>query len=269
MQSPQPPSQPSVLPQFLGIVFPLAGFLIAIKSSWYAAAISGAVLILGAVVFLIVIAHRGSLSLGFALVALLSTLVGGGLCGAVISQWLSPQASGNPGPSTSSTSTVPTTNTGNVAHSASNGTGLETKSQPETQFLIKIKAVDSSHISGPTSVSIGGVSYPYSFNQACTPNGRSSTFSVAGYDTLTGKLGLDDKQGTTAAVRGYKSTIRIIKDGNRQLGDDMTVSIDKSADLSVKLEGATQITITCTITDQRSDFNSYYSVAFGDARLSK
>jgi hypothetical protein len=67
---------------------------------------------------------------------------------------------------------------------------------------------------------------------------------------------------------GLESTIQVYA-GNRQLGSNHVVSITKTVDLAVPLDGAVQVTVKCRITDSRGTNASYYQVAFGDARAVK
>jgi hypothetical protein len=138
-----------------------------------------------------------------------------------------------------------------------------------SKLLSEMTPLNTNAVDSPKAVTIGTQIYPNSFTLACSTAGPSVTYAVAGYKTLTARVGLDNNQSGAAAKANYASIIRVTSDDGRQLGNELQFSLSKPADLSVPLDGAVQATIKCTLIDPRGGSSGYYQAAFGDATVTK
>lgn len=262
----------------IGLIADSVGLYLAATQNWSAAAYTGAAALGGAILFFVFL--RAPFSRAVVLLALIPAVLGAGVLGAAVGHWLTPptvktvaeQTSPSQTPSATTVTTTASSSVGSsspAATSSSAPPSSSTKLAEGARFLNTVRALNTNAVTSPLAVTIGTQSYPDSLAMGCSKAGAAATFAVAGYTTLKADVGLDNGQGSGAATNGYTSTIRVTAENDRQLGDDIVVSVGKPAQMDINLAGATQITIRCTLSDPRSSSGSYYQVAFGDARLRK
>jgi cytoskeletal protein RodZ len=194
----------------------------------------------------------------------------GGVAGVVVVNWTpapnaEPQHSTQPSPPP--TSSPPTSTSGTPL---SEPPTEPTSSQPfRSAYLSDLKPLDNSSVQTPVSTSIGKDTYPHSIRISCI-NGRgsSASYDVHEYNRLDAKVGIDNSVNNPDA-KTERCGVRVTTEAGVQLGQESVVSSGKPIDLTVDLQGAGNITITCTILDLNRGFNSgYYPLAFGNAQLS-
>src|SRR5262249_18119226 len=202
--------------------------------------------------------------------SILAVFVGGAAVGHVAT-------SASPAPATTVIRTVPapapSPTTGSTASStptvpASTQATTETPNPAGVTNLSTLKPVQNTYAYGFTTgpVQIGTTSYQQSVRFTCYGNQTSLVYDVAGFTFLDATIGVPNDAPNAA---GNTATITFLKDGSTtQLGKPVTDVTGRPQKIHLDLDGAAQLEIACTATNNATHNGTSMDVTFGDATLS-
>jgi hypothetical protein len=179
-------------------------------------------------------------------------------------------------PSASSASSSPAARpnptTAPPGSAASTGAPPATDSGTPLSSLTPVQnSVDNFTASSPQKVgtTLYSDAIRFSCSSASDPFGYNSVvYNVAGYTTLNATFGIPDNAGNAA---NNSATIKFFKDGgSTELGQPFTIALDSTQQVSLNLQGSSQLEISCVAANEDSTTSSGddIDVAIGNARLS-
>jgi hypothetical protein len=185
-----------------------------------------------------------------------------------------PPTSATPSPRVTTTSPAPSPTsdpTPSGSPSASPGTstsdGPGTTSTAEVGYLDEIDDTDRNGGFRRESVNMAGVNYLRSVQFTCNGKNTYFVFPVAGFQTLTFQLGIDD---ATEDAFGLAADVTFYGDSGRQLGKKLTAALGPAKKVDLDIRGVNQLKIKCYGRDSRTNEHEPVPyIAFGEAVLSR
>lgn len=153
---------------------------------------------------------------------------------------------------------------------ASSGSTPANASGTDLSSLTPVQSsVDGFTTNGPQQ--IGTTTYADAIRFSCSApisgfGYNSLVYAVAGYQTLDATFGIPDNASNAA---GNSATIKFSKDGgSTELGQPITIGLDRPQRVSLPLQGSSQLEISCVAANQTGSNGDDIDVAIGEATLS-
>jgi hypothetical protein len=109
---------------------------------------------------------------------------------------------------------------------------------------------------------MSGTPYPHGTLWYCATDNRSLSYQVSGARTFSATVGIPDNENATGDI----VAVSFYDQGQNQLGNTVSVSLGHSAKVTIALQRAVQLEISCVGTSGITDGGTV-GVGLGEAKL--